>query len=74
MTKFTKDISSPKLLVKTKFNKLLPGRRVVLIHAWKGRDVRLKSVRFKLTYDILLQITYDNNLLIFRIYWITTSI
>lgn len=54
-------------------NKLLVARRIVSIHAWKGRTIRLKSTQCKLTYAILLQISYGNHSLRFQFYWITTS-
>ena len=33
----------PKLLVKMNLKKLLAARRIVVVHAWLGRSVRLKS-------------------------------
>ena len=65
--------SSPKPLVKIKLSKLLVARRIVSVHAWKGRSIRLKSTQCQLTYDILLQRIYDNHLLRCQVYWITTS-
>ena len=56
-----------------KLNKLLAAIRIVSAHAWKGRVVRLKSARCRLTYGILLQKRYDNHLLRFQVYRITTS-
>lgn len=59
---------SSKPLVKIKLNKLLAARRIVSVHTLKRRVVRLKSVRCQLTYDILLQRSYDKNLLRCQVY------
>jgi len=46
--------------VKIEFNKLLAVRIIVLVHARKGRTVRLKNMKSQLNDDILL---YENNIL-----------
>ena len=51
----------PKPLVKMKLNKLLAARKIISIHAWKGRVLKMKFNRCQLTYDILLIRSYDNN-------------
>ena len=56
-----------------KLNKLLAARRIVSVHAWKGRAIILNSTQFQLTYDILLQRSYDKHSLRFQVYWINTS-
>jgi hypothetical protein len=51
---------SPNTLVKIKLNKLLASRIIVLVHARKGRIVRLKNMKDQLNGDIWL---YQNNIL-----------
>ena len=55
-----KMLLSPKPLVKIKLNKLLASRIIVLVHARKGRTVRLKNMKCQLNDDIWL---YQNNIL-----------
>ena len=51
---------SPNTLVKIKLDKLLASRIIVLVHARKGRTVRLKNMKNQLNDDIWL---YQNNIL-----------
>ena len=44
---------SPNPLVKIKINKLLAARIIVSVHAWKGWNVTLKTIRCQLNDDIL---------------------
>ena len=54
---------SQKLIVKMKLNKLLVARIIISVHAWKGRDVKMKFDWCQFTHDILLLRSYDNHLL-----------
>jgi HD superfamily phosphohydrolase len=55
--KFRKLYSTPKPIVKMKFNKLLAARMITSIHVRRGRAVKLKSTRYRLAVD-----KFDNHI------------
>ena len=58
--KFRKLYSTPKPVVKMKFNKLLAARMITSIHARRGRVVKLKSHRYELVVDILINRNFNS--------------
>ena len=60
--KFRKLYSTPKPVFKMKPNKLLVARIITLIHAIRGRVVKLKSTRYQLVVDILMKRNFDSHI------------
>lgn len=56
-----------------KLNKLLVARIIILVHARKGRALKMKSDRCQFTHDILLIRSYDTHLFRRQAYQINMS-
>ena len=58
--KFRKLYSTHKPIVKMKLNKLLAARMITSIHVRRGRAVKLKSNRYQLAVDILINRNFNS--------------
>ena len=60
--KFRKLYSTPNPVVKMKPKTLLASRIITSIHTRRGRAVKLKSTRYQLVVDILMERNFDNHI------------